>query len=262
MWRLNVMAFLVAALAGCATSDPHSSTLARGDSTVVFPALALRNGEFIEEFKIRIEGGRVSAIQRIPEDWDIAVEQEDGSCLVVRGQAGHFSGGLPSFDRLNNAIIVPAEPDIRIQAVVTTDRTDPPGGGGRKFAFRHLALRGQPAAASNPTVSLNQSFRVAGTVMDAQSGKPIPEFRVTPRYALIGKTPPVHGKWDEYEGEQCQGGKFDLTYDHPLLAGSLDPPGWQFLVEAEGYEPFITRVVANEENSPNLECLLNPATAK
>jgi hypothetical protein len=46
--------------------------------------MELRDGEYIEEFKIRIKGGRVSAIQRIPDDWDIAVEWEDGSCGAAR----------------------------------------------------------------------------------------------------------------------------------------------------------------------------------
>jgi hypothetical protein len=257
MRTLSLLAFLAAALVGCATSDRHLATPARGDSTVVFPSLALRNGEFIEEFKIRIKGGRVSAIQRIPDDWNFAVEREDGSCVMVHGEAGHFSGGLPSFDRLNGAIVVPAEPDIRIQAVVTTDRTDSPGGGGRKIPFRHLELRGQPSAGSRPAARLSPFFHFVGTVVDAQSGKAIPEFRVTPRYAFLGKAPPVHGAWDEYEAELFRGGSFDLAYDHPLLVGSLDPPGWQFLVEAEGYEPFVTQVVGHAEQA-SLDCRMKP----
>ena len=262
MWRLNITPFLAAVLVGCATSDWHTPSMAGANGTVLFPEVRLRDGEYIEEFRIRIKGGRVSAIQRIPEDWDIAVEWEDGSCVVVLGRAGHFSGGLPNIDRLNGTIFVQADPDARIQAVVTADRTDRAGGGGRMIPFRHLALRSQFSSGSRTTAHPTSSFRVAGTVKDARNGQAVAEFRVTPRYAFTRKTDPVYGEWDEYEGERFYGGKFDLTYDHPLLIGAIEAPGWQLLIEAEGYEPFVTRVVASEENSPELECRLIPAAAK
>jgi hypothetical protein len=109
---------------------------------------------------------------------------------------------------------------------------------------------------------------VSGTVTDSTTGKLIDDFLMTPRYALANRTPSVVGEWEEYDGERFQGGSCDLWYDHSLPVGSIAPPGWQFLIEAEGYEPFVTRVLRNDDCSAQLVCRLSPlvdhigATAK
>jgi hypothetical protein len=223
----------------------------------------LREGEYIEAFKVRIKSGRVLAIERIPHDWDIALEWEDGSCVVVRGQARHYSAGLPGTDRLNGSIAVQANSDPTIQAVITTDRTDPPGGEGRKIPFRRLGLSrvGARPPVRDRATGVDLPFRISGTVTDRKTRKPIGDFLVTPRYAFPNMTPPVFGEWEEYDGERFAGGKFEITYDRPLLVGSIETPGWQFRVEAEGYEPFVTRVVRNVERDAKLDCRLQPAVA-
>jgi hypothetical protein len=82
---------------------------------------------------------------------------------------------------------------------------------------------------------------------------------VTPRYVLTNTVPPVYGPWEEYDGERFQEGRFNLTYDQPFLARAKIQPAWRFLVEAEGYEPFITRVVGNTESGAHLDCRMIPA---
>jgi hypothetical protein len=260
---LSVLTFLTVTLMGCQTGDRRLPRRVDGQATVFFPEVKLREGEYIEAFKVRIKGGWIPAIERIPHDWDIALEWEDGSCVVVRGQARHFSSGMADTDQLNRSIAVQPDSDPRIQAVLTTDHTDPPGGGGRKIPFRRLGLSrmvARPSARDRAT-GVEPPFRVSGSVTDSSTGKAIGDFLVTPRYAFLNTTPPVFGEWEDYDGERFQGGSFDLSYDHRLLIGSLETPEWQFLIEADGYEPFVTRIVGNEEGGVKLNCRLKPAEA-
>src|SRR4051794_34486243 len=79
------------------TSDPAPAA-----GTLCFPDAHLREGENIQSFKIRIVGGSVQALQRTPEDWDLAIHWESGGCVIVEENARHFSSGLMMAESLND----------------------------------------------------------------------------------------------------------------------------------------------------------------
>jgi hypothetical protein len=239
----TVLVFFMVSLTGCKNGESAQSP------TVSFPAVHIGENEFIQEFKVWIKGGRVTALHRIPDDWDISLEWEDANSLVIHGQARHFSAGLPAADRLSGAIQVQSSSEPLIQAVIRTDRADTAGGGGRrKIPIRRMALSSTGTRSPNRDQKSGPIFGIAGMVTDSRSGAPIGDFLVTPRYAFTNTTPAEYGPWEEYEGERFQDGRFDLSYDQPLLVGAGSQHGWEFLIEAEGYEPFITRVVATDES--------------
>jgi hypothetical protein len=117
---------------------------APGGSALSVPEVALKDGECIEGFEITVKGSGVSDIRHIPHDWDIKLEWQDGWSLIVSGTARHFSTGLCSTRPLQALIAFPSDSDPDIQIILTTDRTDPPGGGGRSIRLRGMAMRFLP----------------------------------------------------------------------------------------------------------------------
>lgn len=89
------------------------------------------------------------------------------------------------------------------------------------------------AGAEAAEIVLHRPFRARGTVVDAQTGKPVARFKLTPG---TGPLPPDDRyQWDRSEVRQGGDGAFDendlFSYDQPL--------GKALLVEAEGYLPQI-----------------------
>jgi hypothetical protein len=76
----TVLVLVLVGLTGCRTGGGARSP------TVSLPEVHLGGGEFIQEFKVRVKGGRVTALDRIPHDWDISLEwkMETASfCMVT-----------------------------------------------------------------------------------------------------------------------------------------------------------------------------------
>ena len=241
---------------------------------VSFPPIALADQEFIQSFKIRVLAGTITAIRHIPDDWDLALNWEHGGCVVLSGRPGHFSSGLPSARALDGFITVEhtfnlGEPDslgpCEIQAVITTEKPDPAGGGGRKLAFQQMVLSPAPLLAppgverNAGVTKLNPPFQMSATVTDAKTGQPVHEFFLTPRFVFVSGTSTNLGEWDEYEGRNGTAGKIKASYDHQLLVGSREIHDSQFRIEASGYEPFVTRVVKDGDRNLKLDCPLQPA---
>jgi uncharacterized GH25 family protein len=130
--------------------------------------------------------------------------------------------------------------------------------GGYMSRSRH-ALRPSP---EEQTVILGPSFRIRGSVTDAQTSNAVPEFIVNVRYVEVqtfnGNSHTNFGAWSEYNRKRFAGGQFDLVYDHPLLYTSRGMHDWQFRVEADGYEPALSRVVPDAERGTRLEFKLKP----
>jgi hypothetical protein len=113
-------------------------------------------------------------------------------------------------------------------------------------------------------VKLRPAFDLSGTVVDAKTGQPLPEFIVTPRFVQIaslgGGSSTNFGPWGENSRQRFKNGKLKLHYEDPLLIGSLQMHAWQFQVEADGYAPLVSRVIRDEERGTNLEFRLPPMT--
>lgn len=83
-----------AMLSGCVHPRPPVE-FARGPEFVVaLPAVRLDKQEYLQAFELEIRSGRLSAIHRFLDDWDLEVVWDHPDRLLVRGQARHFSAGL------------------------------------------------------------------------------------------------------------------------------------------------------------------------
>ena len=131
-----------------------------------------------------------------------------------------------------------------------------------KGGYMSRGHHGLKAAAEEQVVTLGPAFRASGTVVDAVTGQPVNEFVLTPRFgqtvALQGGVRTNFGQWSEYNRKTSFKGEFSLYRDSPLLSGSREMHDWQFRVEADGYEPAVSRLVRDEERGARLEFRLTP----
>jgi cytochrome c biogenesis DsbD-like protein len=109
----------------------------------------------------------------------------------------------------------------------------------------HLQLR---PTSNEAVVRLGLAFSLTGTVVDATNGRPISEFTLNARYVQSGSP----GTWYEWGRKIFRTGKFNVYYEEPLLGGSTEMHDWQFRVEADGYEPALSRVIRDEERGTNI----------
>lgn len=110
-------------------------------------------------------------------------------------------------------------------------------------------------------VTLLPALKISGTVKDAETGKPVPRFKVIagrPGEDFPGyKTAPY---WSPLERFWLLGsnGQFEHVYEEPVVSGVREIE-FIFKVEAEGYAPHITRAVKAEEGSAHFEIELERA---
>jgi hypothetical protein len=98
-------------------------------------------------------------------------------------------------------------------------------------------------------IKLGLPFHISGTVMDADTGRPVREFVISAAYVLSNPQP----HWNEYNRQQFKDGKFQVSYTYPLFSGGADMHDWQFRVEADGYETQVSRVVRDAERGAELK---------
>ena len=75
---------------------------------IVFPkiALALSDGERIEEIHLSVACGHIESIARIPDDWNIEVVSAVSAVEEFHASAGHGASRLPGIQKFNGAIHV------------------------------------------------------------------------------------------------------------------------------------------------------------
>ena len=95
------------------------------------------------------------------------------------------------------------------------------------FARGRMSVRKQaiPADGQQHTITMLPVAKLTGTVVDAQTGKPISKFRVM-RGLRFKNNPRTH--WQQHESGEFTGGEFALQYNEPY-------DGAQLRVEAAGY---------------------------
>jgi hypothetical protein len=112
-------------------------------------------------------------------------------------------------------------------------------------------------------ITLQPALTIKGTVVDSAKGSPIPHFRITSGWpeTALGQEKQV-GHWSTLERFTVafNDGKFEHSFDEPVLSGTADP-AFMFKFEAEGYAPFISRVVKANEGTVQLEVRLQPSAA-
>jgi protocatechuate 3,4-dioxygenase beta subunit len=132
-----------------------------------------------------------------------------------------------------------------------------------KGGYMGRGRHGLRAAPEEDVVTLGPPFRASGKVTDAVTGQPVMEFVLTPRFAQTfslngGATRTNFGPWTEYNRKPSFNGEFSFYGDSPLLHGRSEMHDWQFRVEADGYEPAVSRLVRDEERGARLDFRLTP----
>ena len=127
----------------------------------------------------------------------------------------------------------------------------------RKNGYMARSHFGLPAAEREAVIKLGPAFSLEGTVVDANTGKPVPEFVVNRRYVQPHPSASP-GTWYDWGRKTFRGGKFSLYYEDPLLGGSSQMHDWQFRIDADGYESAISRVIKDEERGTNIDFRLTP----
>ena len=126
-----------------------------------------------------------------------------------------------------------------------------------KGGYMNRGHHGLKPSAAEQVVKLGAPFRLTGGVTNAENGQVVDQFVLTARfaqvYSLNADTRTNFGGWEEYNRKQFSNGRFSLYYEHPLLGGSEKMHDWQFRVEADGYEPAVSRLVHDEERGSQLD---------
>ena len=110
-------------------------------------------------------------------------------------------------------------------------------------------------------VVLPPALTIAGTVIDASTGKPVPRFRIVCGWPednpLEGGTRPLWSTLERF-WVSFDGGTFRHSLEEPLIVGRPNP-GYVFKFEAEAYAPFISRAFKPDEGEVQLAVILQPA---
>ena len=124
--------------------------------------------------------------------------------------------------------------------------------------MRRDEVRMRPAEQEHVVV-LQPALTIAGTVSDAVTAKPIPKFRI-----LCG-WPQTFGdqtrpRWSSLDRHRLTfgGGTFRHSLEEALI-GDIPNPGYIFKFEAEGYAPYVTRVIRPDEGEVEFAVTLQPA---
>jgi RNA polymerase sigma factor (sigma-70 family) len=112
-------------------------------------------------------------------------------------------------------------------------------------------------------VTLTPALTISGTVTDTTSGRPVPRFRIItgwPNWNRADNSTTI--QWSTFDRFwlSFEGGKFHHGYEESASGGTVDP-AFVFKFEADGYAPFISRVVKAAEGEVRFDVTLRPALA-
>jgi RNA polymerase sigma factor (sigma-70 family) len=121
-------------------------------------------------------------------------------------------------------------------------------------------------------VMLSPAVTISGNVTDAETGEPIPGFKLiigwpqtnwvpdTNSGQLIAK---VEGRWPNIERfwVTFSGGKYKQVLEEPALYGTPNP-GYVLKIVADDYAAYVSRTIAADEGNVQLDVALHRATAR
>ena len=108
------------------------------------------------------------------------------------------------------------------------------------------------------TITLSPALTISGSVRDAGSGEPIPRFQM---YIGLPERQPdgsVGPSWGTGMSQTFGAGKFQQVLQAPVVTGRTNR-GYILRFQAEGYEPFVTRVFRADEGQVQLDVKLSKA---
>jgi len=106
-------------------------------------------------------------------------------------------------------------------------------------------------------LTLLPNLVVSGTVRDAVTGRPIPEFRIRTGQPEAGGA--YFSDLDRFV-LNFAGGEFRHAFNEPVSVGGS--PNYLLRFEADGYAPFVSRVIAPEEGSAQLDVAMQPVSSR
>jgi hypothetical protein len=98
-----------------------------------------------------------------------------------------------------------------------------------------------------------QPLTISGSVCDAASGLPIPRFRLSVNRSQLRTS------W--MESRNFQGGKFQWVDNMHYAPGISPDKEVSLKIEAEGYAPFLSRMVRTDEGEVQLDITLTPSAS-
>jgi RNA polymerase sigma factor (sigma-70 family) len=113
------------------------------------------------------------------------------------------------------------------------------------------------AGGAELVVNLIRNLVVSGTVRDATTGAPIPKFRV--RAGKPDTNGPYFSDLDRFV-LNFAGDEFRHVYDEAVTMG--ENKGYLLRFESDGYEPFVSRLIAPDEGYAELEVELRPESSR
>jgi RNA polymerase sigma factor (sigma-70 family) len=110
------------------------------------------------------------------------------------------------------------------------------------------------AGGADVVVTLMSNLVVSGTVRDSDSGKPIPKFLIRTGQP---EDPPREPYFTDIERFNLNfaGGEFRHVYDEAAAMGTNR--GYVLRFEAEGYAPYVSRLIAPDEGSAQFQVMLH-----
>ena len=120
------------------------------------------------------------------------------------------------------------------------------------------------ADGSEHEITLQPGLTISGTVRDAVTGDPVPQFRLVtgwPSWDPAHNVTNAHWSPIDRFWMSFSGGEFQHTYEEPVLGG-VEKPTFVFKIEADGYAPFITRSVLASEHNVHFDVTLTHAASK
>jgi RNA polymerase sigma factor (sigma-70 family) len=108
--------------------------------------------------------------------------------------------------------------------------------------------------------TLSPALSVFGNVRDATSGEPVPHFRMLEGYPtwnpMDGSTNPTWSTIDRFHHDYANG-IYRQTFEEAVIMGDKNP-GFFLKFTADGYAPFVSRVIGPDEGEVQMDVLLRP----
>ena len=127
----------------------------------------------------------------------------------------------------------------------------------------HMRVDGVKIAADGEEhiIKLPPALVVSGTVRDKATGELVPRFRIGTGWPSSNFDGTTGTQWSTIDRFWISfaGGKYRHSYEEGVISGTANR-GYVLKFEAEGYAPFISRVIAADEGEVTLEVKLKAAS--
>jgi len=118
-----------------------------------------------------------------------------------------------------------------------------------------------PSDEEEHIVTMVPALLVSGSVRDAATGELVPRFHLIegfPQWSpRDGKTNPIWSTIEPFHHDYT-GGTYQQRFETPLIGGTKNP-GYFLKFTADGYAPFVSRVIGPDEGNVQLDVSLRPA---